>query len=386
MHLMFLHIKKITFALVLCWLLSFLFAKPTFAAGTFFQSVSSAFTATLYKIYFLFPGNKSGKIVFAHSLDAMQRVQSFQVTCLSLADLKSSGVTAASLKVLAQGPVRMESFFNPQSYTQALTVSADAMVQGKAFRFQAETRTVDKTFYLKWNELPMLPSLDLSTIKGGWLKFPQSTSFMAQPSVESQQKMTDAFTELIHDSQFSSAKKDMKNGHAVYVVSMTVPKAALSHYMTSVSPNSSSKMTQLLNNLGDINGTLWIDRDSFYIRHVELPVVYTLVKKSSDPTTLVNATDPFSSLRNIDSVKMTVLADFDSFNTPVQVDAPAQPQDALPAFRRALSFPAATDSTLQHYQPSELAPLSPSQRSLLQRYKTTPPLNYQYRPSPLPLQ
>ena len=135
---------------------------------------------------------------------------------------------------------------------------------------------------------------------------------------------------------------------------------------------------------------VWVDRDTFYIRHVEFPLTYSLVKKNVNPTTLVNSTDPFSNLKNIDSVTMLLLADIDSFNTPVQIDAPIQPQDALPAFRRALSVPSFPDQTMQHYQPSELAPLSPSQRYLLQRYKTVPPqpfrlepLNYKASPTPL---
>ena len=231
---MTLHIKKITLSFAFCCILSFVFAKPTFAAGTFFQSVSNALTSTLYKIYFLFPGDKSGKIIFAHSLEAMQQVKSLQLTGLSLVDLKSSTFTAASLKVLVQGPITMENIFTPQSYTQALTVSADTTLQGKLLHFQAETRSVNKTFYLKWNEVPILPSLDLSSLKGNWLKFPQSTSIMAQPSADSQQKMHDAFTQLIHDSQFSSAKKDVKNGHPVYILSITVPSIVLSHYVVAV--------------------------------------------------------------------------------------------------------------------------------------------------------
>src|SRR5579859_382347 len=326
--------RKYLFSFATTALLFVSSAIPAYAAGNFFQTLLHSITNTAERVYLILPGDKPATLVLQQVGDTSQSLKTFQINSQLALDFLSDQKNVASVKLQVGGPVQLQTLQNPNQYQEDMNINAEVATAGLAMTSTGELRLVNKNVYFKIDEVPMLPFLNLDDLKGKWLKTAMGTSTVktSQMTPDQQAKLKDAFLILLKNSQMSSAKKETKNDHAVYVIDIVLPKKALADYLVTAMQiqgkqlQHTESLDALLNNISNVRATIWVDQSSFYVRHVELPLTY-MPEKMSSPI-LTNTNGLLNALAQVNKVNMLLTVDLDQFNQPFSVE---EPSDAQPA-------------------------------------------------------
>ncbi len=373
--------KKIILAILFGTFLLAAAVKPTYAAGNIFQEFGHTVTLQLQRIYLLLPGNKPGEMVKTQVAEAMQHVNSADTNTVITAQLLNNDQLVANLKLSVSGPFSFQSHTNGEPYKQSLTLVGEATAQGTTLRASTDMRIFDKTLYFKIDELPALPFANLSDIKGKWLK--TTTTNTQGMSSDQQQKLREAYAGLLLQSKFDTAVKTIKEDHPVFMIKATIPKAVLAQYMKNVMSilqssrpgnmaAADAQFQKVIDQVGDVQATFWVDQSSYLIRHLEFPLTYTWVRpdRTISDTPTSQMASPFALLRDVNKVSAVITVDVDKFNESISIDEPTDAQDAKEAFQKAIQPPTVTGMPgSEVIPPSELPKLSDKQRQLLRKYQ-----------------
>jgi hypothetical protein len=388
------YMKKFLTALTLAAVLSIATASPTYAAENPFQKFFSSVSNSFQRIVLLLPGDKDGKIVMNQAVQASQNLKSATVESVVTLDLQKQETSVANVKINLGGPFEMNAAADPSSLKQSLHVAAVLSMEGTSLTADADVKVTKDFLYFKLNQVPAVPIFDLTSVKGKWLKTEnQPTEQPTSLNADQQQRMKDATTKLLMGAQYSSAKKETKNGKSVYVLDVTLTKQAVTEYTKTIleiqkesitdpaarakadAKTTEDEVEKMLNNIGDIKATLWIDRSSFFISHMDIPMTYTVEKKekSEDAQAMTAAlggsTNPFAALDEVEKIKMSFTIDLKDFNQPVAFEEPTDAQDAKEAFQSMMGKSSAMPAPSLGVGSSELPGLTPAQKLQLQKYE-----------------
>lgn len=382
--------KKFSFVLLTLVFVLFVSAKPSYAAEeNFFQRFSNSFRTRIERLYLnLLPGDKSAQTVLQQSFIANQSLQTTQVDGQVDVELIAQGSSTAKLKMDMSGPVEIKDVLDPSSVQEDLNLKGEVSMQGTVLRASADMKLLQKMMYFRLNELPALPYFNAASVTGKWYSVDKSETAQTPSELTPAQKekMQAAYADLMKGAEFSPAHKDTKDGHAVFVIDMTIPKSVLKDYLTTVvqvtaETNSTvlkdkekfaTNLDKGLSQIGDVKATIWVDRGSYYIRHFEMPLVITVDKSEQNPSAEM-AGNPLAALSQVDQVKVMVSFNMDKFNQPVTIDAPAdaQPVSELSSQLMGSLKPPTSEGT------SELPTLTPAQKKQLDQYKKMNPAQQQ---------
>lgn len=392
-------ILLVSFLFLSCFVL---FPQPSFAAESptvvqkiqsIFQNATQRVSNISQRLYLsLIPGEKPGSLVMNQAAQAMTQLQTAQVNTDISVDLQNNNQSQANFKVHADGPVKLTAPTDPQQYQQDLHITGAFSVQGTTMQADANLKMTNQKIYLQLNQVPVLPYINLADLKGRWLSadIPASTTPMTWTETQKEQ-LQQAYADLLKKSQFSSAQKATKDDHAVYVLDVTVPKAALLDYVEQVQKiqaqnqtdqnsgntqmvSSRETMSQMLESFSEVKATLWVDRSTFFIRHIELPLVYT--KPVGQVNTMVADTSPLASLAQFQSLHIAVVMNLDKFNQPVAFEAPANAEDAQQVLQNLMGTSLTGSKSAKPVVPTELPTLTPQQQKMLEQYKGKLPSGY----------
>lgn len=403
--------KKITAALLVFSLAFFVLSvQPSFAADgsssnpfqNFLQKIQSSISNTTQRLYLMLPGSKPGDMIMNQAVHASAQLQSEKMAADFTVDVQGNDQSLANVKLHADGPIKMNQITDPESYRQDLHVTGAFTMQGTTMQADANIKMAGERVYIQLNEVPIVPFVNLADLKGHWL----STTGAKAPASETatwtdaqKQALQQANTDLLKKATFSSAQKATKDDHAVYVFDVTLPKQAVIEYLvalqemkkqgTSASNDalmedasiSRDSIAKSLNDVSELKVTLWVDQKSFFIRHVELPLVYT---KPSDMSVAPTGGSPLAGLAAFQTAKVSLIMSFDQFNEPVNFEEPTDAEDLQQAVQKlmGLSMPVSPMGTTGKptiptpeqikmpagINPSELPTLTPQQKLQLEQY------------------
>jgi hypothetical protein len=379
--------KKTFFATILFLSVFFISVQPSFAAENqnFFQRIQSSISNTTQRLYLMLPGDKPGIAVLNQAAQAFPRLQSEYMSTDIAVDIQKENQSLGNVKFHADGPVKI----NQPSNQQEQHLTGSFTMQGTTMLADANVKATEKKIYLKLNEVPVLPYINLVDLKGRWLSFETSpTKTTPNTWTDAQkQEFQDANMVLIKNSEVSSAQKATKDDHAVYVVNITIPKPALVEYIDAVqkiqaqnptdettpAPDTTSSraaIQKILDSVSEVKATLWIDRGNFFVRHFELPLVYT--KPADVVESAVSESNPFANLTQFQTLKLSLVMNFDQFNAPAVFEEPTDAEDGQQVLQRFVNPGAMSGTaplkTAPTVNPSELPNLTPQQRMQLEQY------------------
>jgi hypothetical protein len=387
--------KKVLFLTLLVMSLFAVSAQPSFAAENasgnifqnFFQKVQTTVSNTAQRVFLMLPGDKPGSVVLNQAAQAATQIKTEEVAADVSVNIQSEDQSLANIKVHVDGPIEINDQKDQQLH-QDLHLTGVFSMQGTSMQADANLKMADKKIYFKLNEVPVLPYIDVSDLKGKWLSVDttnasKKTSASTTAWTEEQKHaFQQANTDLLKKSQISSAKKEKKDDHQVYVVDVTLPKDALIAYAEAVQKIQAQSQTEsdeprdvassqetlhtILQGVDEIKTTLWVDRGTFFIRHVELPLVYT---KPADTAELpVDRTNPLANLAKFQTLKISIMMTFDKFNVPLKFEEPTDAEDAQQAFQKIMGGSATGAGMPSGINPSELPSLTPQQKMQLEQF------------------
>ncbi len=382
--------KKVLSLILGTVLLASVGVRPAYAAENIFQKFTQSLSSRLERVTLMLPGNKPGSAVMKQAAMASEKLKTAEMNTVMIVDLLKQDKSLANLKLTITGPFEVTDVYNPQTYKQSFAFSGEATMQGTTMRASGDVRMTNDMLYFKINEAPALPFFNFDQINGKWLKTENKKSeeksngnSSATLSPDQQAKMKQAYTDLIRKAEFSQAKKETKNGHKVFVVDAVFPKQAVLDYvkavmeiakenkgessedMTAANEASQKNVEKVMNNVGDIKATVWVDRSSYYVRHVELPLLYTLEKPAAGKA-VTDTSNPFAGLQDAEQVRLSLIMDFDKFDQPVTFEEPKDAQDAQEVFQQMMGAQMPKNSQFGEGT-SELPNLTPAQKAELQR-------------------
>jgi hypothetical protein len=127
----------------------------------------------------------------------------------------------------------------------------------------------------------------------------------------------------------------------------------------------------LASNLKDVQNvkvTLWVDRASYFVRHLESSLTFTPDKSMIQNEDTVMQGNPLAGISEVDQVTLSTTVDLDKFNQAVTFEEPQDAQDASEFFSKMMTAtPSAGASSME--LPSELQGLSPQQKAELEKLK-----------------
>ncbi|HYD34851.1 MAG TPA: DUF6612 family protein [Vitreimonas sp.] len=342
--------KKTLLTFSMIGLVALTMATPAQAAeGGMFANFRQGVKQRFDRLYLMLPGTKDGQTVLMQSATAMEGVTSFHM------DMKLDGEVLSSTdqkmfggNIKFAGPVKTSDVYDPAATQQDLNLAGEFTMQGTTMRGNVDMKIDGKTSYLKFNELPAMPFMDLTQLQGQWLKLDPSEMADAEtPAMTDEQKAEAkvATEELMKAATVSDARKENLNQHSVFVVDVTLPDAAVAAYvkkMAEIQKTPAEEMQQQAQQLNDflaatdeLKSTLYIDRSSFYTRRMTLPlqvnVKQLMASANAEAESSSNAT-AMAALEEVQTLKAMFSLDMDKFNEPVTFQAPSDARDFQEAF------------------------------------------------------
>jgi len=332
-------------------------AQPAFAAENFFQKIQHSVSSGLDGFYLKYiPGNKPGKLVVKQMTDSYKNLKSFEDDTAVDVDVIGNGQTLGSAHLKMTGPMVVGEFSNPQSYQQDLKVAGQVSMQGTTLSATADLKMINGVSYLRITQLPGLPGTSFDQVKDKWIKFdPAATRSATKDTVkwtpEQQQKLQDGFFKMVESAKVSEAKPDKKDGVDVYVITLNVPKQAVVDYVMTLSdtqlqagamiaptkdPAESRKnLETAMDAVGDVNLTLWVERNHYYPKHFELPLELDVKKiLTAQESSTGKAMMPVA--QQVDKVNLKIVSDISKFNESFTVTAPDSAEDAQTFFQKVM--------------------------------------------------
>jgi hypothetical protein len=348
------------------------------------------------------PGDKPGEMVLQQSAAAMEDVKTMQIQAEVAGKVDSTdGQEMGNGKMSFSGPMEVDQPTDPLSAKQDFTMQGEVSMGGTTLKASADFKQDGKDMYVKINVLPVLPFFDATKLKGQWLKMPLDESStnkkVDELTAEEKEKLTQAGERLIKDSQVSKAKKEKKNGQDVYVVEISIPDSAIIQYMDTatevtatedqtaeVKTNSKKSLEEGLKAMDDIKASIWVDQKSFYMTHLDLPLVVDLAKLQATQSEGSDelATTPFGGSAQPGKMTGSMSMNFSDFNKPVTFEVPTDAKDFQQALMETMTVPGLDSSFVNpavpnnaaklnksvKTKPVELQQLSPSEKEMLKQY------------------
>lgn len=360
--------------------------SPREVVGNFTQNIKSK----VDRLYLRLPGNKPGLAVLKQSALAMQKVGSFQMTLgLNTSLVNQDGSQMMTAKIDLSGPVEVKDVYDPAESKQDINLKGEVAMQGTVLKADADLKVDGQTTYLKINEAPVLPFFDLSQIKGEWLKL-ESTKMRDEQkealSAEQRQQMQLALEDLMKAATLTEAKKEQQNGQGVFVIEANLPDSAIKAYVKRVAEISSEpnekievslqELDKFLSATEDFKIVLWIDRSSYYIVHLAMPMAVDVQKLQAETgASTASSMTPMGDLSELKSVKLDLNLDLGKFGQPINFSAPENARDFQEVIGELSStmmgIPATTEVETKKAlapKPTELPELSAEEQKLLKQY------------------
>jgi hypothetical protein len=392
--------RKTIHAIVVFTLLLVLVAQPAQAFENPLAGFGTSIKARLNRFYLMLPGEKSGESVLTQSALAMEGLKSLSFSAgvdADVLDVTDQSLVAGSFKV--GGPAEIKDVYDPKSTRQDINFAGELTMQGTTLKANTDMKIDGETMYLKINEVPLLPFFDLAPLKGMWLKLDNSQSMTADETADSSETESEmtaeereahkaAFMDLLKASQISTAKKEKYQDFNVFTVETTVPDDAILAYVEKTGAieketeaeiqKSKQETAETLASIDDIKIKTMIDRSSFYLRHIEAPIVIDAQKFQAGESES-SATTPLGDFSDAKTIKLNFVVDMTDFNKPVTFEVPTDAQDFQAAFAGAMNkqsgmpmmMPEPTlsePSSKMMVKPSELPELSAEEKALLKQY------------------
>lgn len=325
---------KISF-LMLFLLVTSLAAAPTAQAqnssnGFSFQSVFESIKNQTQRFYLrVVPGPKSGQAVLQQSLVEMEKTDTFQLNSDVQVNLVYADNSVEQLTSNITGPVQVTNIYEPDQYQLQLVAEGFFAPSGQPKteenRAAAEMITHGGDSYLKIHALPSLGGdFELPELTDQWIVFNETIEQAeVEISPEEEQQLQAASVDLLKNAQVSEANKENRDGVDVFVINVTLPDEALLNYLDQVSQitggdveqNFDREQTaQLLAESDTITATVWIDRGSFHLRHLESRLGFA--------GETIAVADPLSSTQRLNRVEVNLVVNMTDFNQPVEITAP----------------------------------------------------------------
>jgi hypothetical protein len=207
-------------------------------------------------------------------------------------------------------------------------------------------------------------------------------------STQHQEQLQQALQDLVKASQISSARKEEFNSHRVFVIDITVNDEALLQYFKRVKevrslsaeqdPANLDGLRQVLEATDEMKVTIKVDRSSFFIRHLVVPVKMNLQKWAELQPASSTTTTPLGRVDEMKSLEITLTSTLDAFNQPTTFEVPADARDYQEVLQELNSsgaldglnstFMPSPSPQVGGARPSELPPLSEEEKRLLKEY------------------
>lgn len=400
------------FLVVLLLVVSAAGAAPAFAQETtpnkspfapiqnFFRNLGSRAQQVYLRVV---PGDKNGEAVLGHMLQATAGVTSVNFDSSTSVEAKKNGENVFSLKFDADGPTQITSVYDPKTTKQQLDLAGEIQMQGTSLRARADVIVDGSNFYFKLNEVPAIPLFDLNPLKGEWLRSNldvASTESPNQPTAEQRQQLQQASLDLFKSADVSQARKEKKNDVSVFVIDINFEDEAIATYMKRVAEinqdadsaepamtaEEEQDMREFLDATEPITATVWVNQNNFYLRHLELPLTIDAKKlqESSDAAAedeetqdaaipQADTASPFGTLTEVDTLMISVTADFDKHNEPVTITAPESARDAQEAFQEVMTDAFGGTFLLQQQSAIEAQQRATEQQLQMQKRLLMPP-------------
>jgi hypothetical protein len=201
------------------------------------------------------------------------------------------------------------------------------------FTFGLEFRLIDKIFYLKVNQLPKIPDMDLSSYANIWIKVdPEAVAKQYGVGLDLQNKTPDLtagqkkqIEDLTMNAHFvnkiTKLADDTIDGVTTYHFALTIDKPGLISYLT--------QLDKINNSAGSTSMDLSTVFDKIQISNAEIWIGKTdnmIYRVSGQITEL-----PSSGTTNdaIPSGTVNILLNFKNFNKPSSIVAPTESKDVL---------------------------------------------------------
>lgn len=374
-------------------------ARPV-AAASFFEQVQQSITGQFEKLYLqLLPGEKPGKLVLKQVGIAAQNLKSFEGKTTVQVNAQSAGASIGSGLLTMTGPTVIENVWDTQSYKQDMRVVGSFTLSGKVYDAEAQVRMVDGVTYVQATKLPDI-GVSLTDLQNTWIKFsPMDASTSAQPTPAQYMKMQDAFYSMLNSSEVSSATTEKKDGNDVYVLSAVLSKPAVAQYLSTLRQiEAESAQTpqlqevtvvqaeteQMLQNVGEIKATFWVDKRTFFPRHMELPLQVNMQDVTeSSPLSAIPQAMP---INEIDQADIVITSDLSRHNEQMTIVAPEGAQDSQVFFTKmmgafmpgltgvgSMGAPVIQPGVMNYRVPttgtSELPTMSVEQKKALEQYE-----------------
>ena len=408
--------KKHTFFPLLLMILA-LVIVPQVQAFSFQDSFSSfrqSLSHKLQRLYLGLPGSKSGEVVLEQMGLVMGKVETFTFSTQAgvVASDDQSQLLDAKLEVT--GPTEA----NPASAKvtkQDLNAKIELNIQGTTLNADLDIKQNDRDIFVKINQAPFLPMLDLRQLSGKWYRLPtveeaedqdDLTNELEKLTLEQQKQVGERFYQLIKNSEVSQASKETRGEARVFVVTILVLDDEVVNYLRDVeqiirneageatSEEDYQRLTDFLAATSDLKFELWIDRQNYYLRHLSLPLtvnVKQLVEDEAEEVELgeaeggeeiresVAGQEPLMpTLDKVKQVELTLTVDFSKYNEPIEFEVPSGVEDFMEAYSALMMKSILGEEGEQpesgfflkspYYpeDPAELQDLTPSQKALLE--------------------
>ena len=422
--------KKHTFFPLLLMILA-LVIVPQVQAFSFQDSFSSfrqSLSHKLQRLYLGLPGSKSGEVVLEQMGLVMGKVETFTFSTQAgvVASDDQSQLLDAKLEVT--GPTEA----NPASAKvtkQDLNAKIELNIQGTTLNADLDIKQNDRDIFVKINQAPFLPMLDLRQLSGKWYRLPtveeaedqdDLTNELEKLTLEQQKQVGERFYQLIKNSEVSQASKETRGEARVFVVTILVLDDEVASYLRDLenitrneadeapSEEDYQRLADFLTATSDLKFELWIDRQNYYLRHLSLPLTVNVKQLVEDqqaeeerPVVLledeteevelgeaeggeeiresVAGQEPLMpTLDKVRQVELTLTVDFSKYNEPIEFEVPSGVEDFMEAYSALMMKSILGEEGEQpesgfflkspYYpeDPAELQDLTPSQKALLE--------------------
>ncbi len=383
-------------------------ASPV-SANTAFSSITDPISEALLSL-------RNSVVRMSHNIPGLASSQSVvQQSLFSLRDVNTVGfkttMTASAKQMDSEAEWDMslnatgsQVLKENLSGIQRQDMSVDVSLISEAETFEAafNVRNIDETVYLRLQEVPSVPFLDMTELQDMWISFP-----ISEATTESTTSVDiSVWRAFLEDLTYSDLQRTDLDGNPVYRVTVTAPEAALTELVRATGPSqgmSDAEIEETITDIGEyIAATgepsidLWIDRSSYRLRQIAYEETLSPEAFGERAQNLQSPVGP--SPDSLEQITVSITTKLSDFNADVSIEVPADSTSFEMVLQesifggRGMGAPgldtlpeaatgSATDAQMQQLQqfqemqeesqrsrPAEIPGLSPQEQQLLEQY------------------
>lgn len=290
------------------------------------QSFFGSLRTQFQRLYLQLPGEKSGQAVLEQMMIAMREVETARYTNLTLVEVEPDDSAAYTGQLNAEGALSIPDWFNPSGWQQQSTFRGTFVSDNVSLEAAGSWVQDGKTSYILLSEVPVLPMINLSRAKGTWIRVTPQVEGSARTdelTPEEQTQLQQATVDLFQAAEVSTARREVVDELGVFAIDIVLSDEALLTYLRRVNEIQGmdeatiqplvQRVESTLNSLGPVTTTLYIDRASYYLRRVVVPLEAPLSAVSNSNQTGL--------------ATITIDTQLSNFNQPVIIDVPTEARE-----------------------------------------------------------